>query len=170
MFHLTDNEKIVMKVRKHWFVFFAEGVVVAVMMLFPFLLYLFLPIHGPYFPLFMFFASLWLLICWLSLFIMWTHNYLDIFIITNRRIIDIEQRTLFSRHIASLHLEQLEDVSVEVNGFMATIFGYGDITVQTAGEAREIFISSIPDPERVREVISEQYEKSVREISIAQRT
>ncbi len=160
MFHTTNDEQIILKVRKHWFIFFVEGVVMFFVMIIPLIIYLFLPVEGAYFPLFIFFASLWLLFSWLILFMMWTHNYLDMLVVTNKRVIDVEQRTLFSRHTSSIHLEQMEDVTVETHGVFATMMGYGDIYIQSAGEAREISIKSIPNPEEVRKLIADLYEKA----------
>lgn len=139
-------------------------------MIIPLVVYIFLPNLGRYFPLFMFFASLWLLFSWLVLFMMWTHNYLDMLIVTNKRVIDIEQRALFSRHTSSLHFEQMEDITVETKGVIATMLGYGDIFIQTAGEAREISIRAIPNPEEVRRVISSLYQQAVDNTPIAQKT
>lgn len=170
MFKTVEGEEIILKVRKHWFVFAAEGIIMFLVMMIPLITYAFLPDLGAYFPLFMFFASLWLLFSWLALFMMWTHNYLDMLVITNKRIVDIEQRTLFSRHTATLHFEQMEDMTVETRGVLATMFGFGDLYIQTAGESREISIKAIPHPEEVRKIISSLYQHAVDNTPIAQKT
>jgi hypothetical protein len=42
---------------------------------------------------------------------------------------------------------------------LATIFNYGDVVVETAGEAPNIIFESIPYPEKVVETIRELTEK-----------
>lgn len=65
--------------------------------------------------------------------------YLDVYIITNERIVNIEQNGFFKREISELHLHQIQDVSAKVNGFLPTIMHYGDVFIQTAAE-RENFV------------------------------
>ena len=82
--------------------------------------------------------------------IKWINEEFDIFILTTDRLIDITQVTFFKRMVTSTPLEQIQDVTGIVSGFVATILHYGDLTVQTAaGDASDFFIDRIPDPEGV---------------------
>jgi uncharacterized membrane protein YdbT with pleckstrin-like domain len=81
--------------------------------------------------------------------------YLDINIVTNQRIIDIEQEGLFSRTIAELNLTRVQDVESVVKGIFATMFNYGTVIIQTAGEERNFIFKKIPDPHSVRHHILE---------------
>lgn len=65
--------------------------------------------------------------------------YQDIIIVTDRRLVDIDQERLFVRNTAVLDLKEVQDVSTRQSGFFATLFGYGEIIIQTAGN-RENFL------------------------------
>ena len=102
-------------------------------------------------PVIAFFYFLWLLVLWIILFRMWTTFYLDIWIITDHRVIDIDQRGLFSRDVATTWLEKLQDVEVETTGIFQTIFDYGTIKIYTAGENPNIIITNASHPGEARE-------------------
>lgn len=82
-----------------------------------------------------------------------TDYYLDTWIITTERIINIEQHGLFSRIISTLHLNQVQDVTAETHGFFATILTYGDVYIQTAGTRERFNFKGINDPEEVKTMI-----------------
>ena len=77
--------------------------------------------------------------------------YLDLWIVTNDRIIDIEQQGIFSRVITELDLFQLQDVTTEIRGFLPTIFHFGEIKVKTASGNEDIVFHEVPYPNKVRE-------------------
>ena len=55
--------------------------------------------------------------------------------------------------MATLELEKIQDISLEVNGFIDTMFGFGTIRVQTAGETREFFLKHAYHPEDAKQAI-----------------
>lgn len=77
--------------------------------------------------------------------------YLDEWVVTNDRVVDVEQRGLFARTISELDLFRIQDVTAEVNGIFATFFNYGDVHVQTASQNGDIIFRAIPEPNRIRE-------------------
>ena len=151
MILLSPDEKIVLVVHKHWFVFLSHGLIIALFVILPFLAYPFLN----NFLLFIFFSSLWLLLCWCAFFVVWTNNYLDMLIVTNRRLIDIDQISLFHRQSSSFPLDKIQNITVEINGMLATSLHFGNIHIETAGETRSLRINTIADPENIRKIISE---------------
>jgi membrane protein YdbS with pleckstrin-like domain len=131
---------------------------VVLLALFPlilFFIFLALPIHinfeGSLTAFLISIYAFWLLICWIIGFIYWTNFYLDIWIITNKRLIDIEQHSLFKREVSILELNKIQDITSEVKGILATLLNYGNINVQTAGSDKNFFISDIEKPNEVRE-------------------
>lgn len=161
MITLEPNEKIVLVVHKHWFVYLADGFFLIFLVFAPFLANRFFDLpsfiisSGDRFFLFIFFSSLWLLAVWLIFFFIWTYLYLDAWIITDKRVIDIEQIGLFARDISSFRLEKIQDITVEVHGILATTLGYGTIHIQTAGEVRELSLNFVPRPEAVKATIDQ---------------
>jgi len=72
--------------------------------------------------------------------------YLDVYIVTDQRIVDVEQSRFFHRKISELNLRQVQDVNASVNGVIATFLHFGDVYVQTAGEHENFIFRAIPEP------------------------
>jgi len=162
---LEKEEKILLQVHKHWFNFLGTFLLVLVLAVAPPLLLLILrnldlPINfslaGNAISLGLFMYSIWLLLLWIFLFIEWTDYYLDVWYITNKRIIDAEQKGIFHREVSSLYISRIQDVTIEIRGIIPTIFGFGDLHVQTAGEDRAIILKTAAKPEYVKELIMSQ--------------
>ncbi|MFA4941450.1 MAG: PH domain-containing protein [Patescibacteria group bacterium] len=105
------------------------------------------------YPLFILLVSFFYLFLWVFFFFSFIDYYLDVWIITNERIINIEQQGFFARTISEQRLERIQDVTSEVEGFFPTILKYGNVYVQTAGAKERFFFSEIPNPDEVRDTI-----------------
>jgi uncharacterized membrane protein YdbT with pleckstrin-like domain len=116
-------------------------------------------IGNEYRNLFTFGESLATLFVWNFFFILWLDYYLDIWIVTNERIINIEQRGFFTRRISELKLTKVQDVTSEIIGVIPTLLNYGNIYVQTAGEKERFTFCQIPNPNYVKNMIVELQEK-----------
>ena len=167
------NENILLTRRKHWIVLFLELLGNTVVMLTPFVIYFLLDgkeiaINDQMYllemrpALFVFAGSIWLIFFWMRLIHIWTDYYLDVWTITDRRIIDREQRGLFNRQTSVFHIDRIQDVTIETRGILPTLFHFGDIHVQTAGESQQFIMRGIADPKYVREVILAQQDRTVR--------
>ncbi|MFA7654027.1 MAG: PH domain-containing protein [Candidatus Magasanikbacteria bacterium] len=106
-----------------------------------------------YQPLMILFASAYLLSVALFFFSYFVAFYLDVWIITNDRLVDIRQVSLFSRTIAEVDLYQIQDATSEVKGFWASIFNYGNIHLQTAGPVPRFILYNVTNPNHLREKI-----------------
>jgi uncharacterized membrane protein YdbT with pleckstrin-like domain len=154
MIKLEPNEKQILMVRRHWFVLAKPAAFFAVALIFPTIFLsaapsLFPALAAPSFePILNFLLTLYFMGLFLFLFIFWVNYYLDVWIITTHRLIDVEQKSLFSREIAEMRLSRIENVSVNIRGFIQTMLGFGDIVVETAGVSRFI----IKDAPRYYEV------------------
>jgi uncharacterized membrane protein YdbT with pleckstrin-like domain len=153
MVELDKDEHVLLEVRKHWLVVFVEISVLAIIALLPLFFAGFVE-SGIFVPVY----SMMLLVLWVIGFVMWTSYYLDVWIITNKKIIDVEQHGLFSREISFLHIDKIQDVTYEVHGIVATMMNIGDVSVQTAGVAGEFPIKGVPNPEYVQTKIGEALE------------
>jgi len=76
--------------------------------------------------------------------------YLDVWVVTNDRIVDVDQITLFSRTISELDLASIQDVTTDIKGFFPTLFDYGQVIVKTASDNPNIVFQQIPHPNKVR--------------------
>lgn len=79
--------------------------------------------------------------------------YLDIWIVTNDRIIDVYQHGLFSRTISEFDLYRIQDVTTETRGLFASLFNYGNVIIKTASVNTQIIFYNIPNPNEVREAL-----------------
>lgn len=96
-------------------------------------------------------ASIYYLSVYLFFFMHFIDYYLDIWIVTNDRIVDVEQFGLFSRTISELDLFRVQDVTTDIHGFFPTIFNYGDVSVKTASPNLDIIFRAVPQPNHVRQ-------------------
>jgi membrane protein YdbS with pleckstrin-like domain len=92
-----------------------------------------------------------------------TDYYLDTWIVTNERIINIEQQGLFSRVTSELHLNEVQDVTSETHGFLETFLTYGDVYIQTAATRERFNFRNVDNPTKVKaEIIRLVQEDKVR--------
>ena len=98
-------------------------------------------------------ASGYLLLVYIFFFFQFVDYYLDMWIVTNDRIIDIEQLGLFNRTISELDLFRIQDVTSEVKGIFATFFDYGNVSIKTASQNLDIVFHDIPHPNIIRKTL-----------------
>ena len=163
MITFNEGEEVVLEARRHWIVVLPIYIIVGLLALAPLVLYgvldalpisLETPGWGP--ALLGFAYSGWLLALWVGGYLVWLDHHLDIWVVTNQRLIDVEQKGIFRREVSSLRLDRIEDITAEVDGALATFLKFGDIKVQTAAEAKEFIISNIAAPQAVVDAISGQ--------------
>ncbi len=157
-----EGERVVGVVRHHWWVLFTQVVLLIIFFLVPFFLipivFLFAAQSGgtPAIPggVVLFFAALWSLVIWNLLFARWTDYYYDIWIITNWRIIDIDQNGFFRRSVATLFtLDHIEDIETQTSGIIGSLLNFGHVQVETAAAEREFNIDDVPNPSGVEQMI-----------------
>lgn len=167
--HFETNEEILYTARKHWFIFVSETVFIYILALVPavllvvpevFRLFLFdaLRFTGSGVALFLLFWSVWLLLLWVILAMFWTDYYLDVWYVTNYRIIDVEQRGLFNRSLSSFRFDQIQDVTVDVSGLLATFVDFGTIKIRTASEETFKF-KDVSHPNFLKETIMSEHHR-----------
>lgn len=155
-----ENEKIILFTRRHWVVFFGQLIsaliVGAVMAGCLFAAYYYLPYfqdHPAETELLWAVGMIVALMIWLTIYIAWVDYYLDVWIVTNERIVEIKQNTLFNRQISELELDKIQDINAKVVGMWGTFLGYGTILVQTAGAMEMFEFLRIPRPYDVQKAV-----------------
>lgn len=80
---------------------------------------------------------------------------LDTIIITSKRVIHIEWRSLFKREQFEVELEEIQDVITIEKGLLSKlkIFDYGLLAIETAASKTSINFKYCPDPESVKHLI-----------------
>lgn len=176
--NLEADEKVLKIVRRHWFIIVSELIGVVATAFAPLLILgIALSVADvttllPYHPEHLvsgasFFIAVWFLLSLLTGFMIWTHFYLDLWIITDRRIIAVEQVHFFNRNVAIFRLERLQDIEFIVKGIVPTFLNFGILSAQTAGHNEHNFRSSgMPDPRGLQSVIQNAMDARLRTLHI----
>lgn len=80
----------------------------------------------------------------------WSMNVLAI---TNQRVIDMNQHGVFQRTVAETTYDKIQDVRYTVHGVWQTMFQFGSIVIQTAGNSTTLELNNIKNPFEVQQHI-----------------
>jgi len=149
----SEDEKIILVVRQHWYVNL-RWVSTAVLMALAPLLLNFLPVFDfvpiKYQPVGLFF---WYLLIFAIAFEGFLNWWFNVFIVTEERVVDIDFVNLMNSKVSDAQLDKIQDVSYEVKGMAATFLNFGTLIIQTAGEIPELEIHNAPNPDMVAKVL-----------------
>lgn len=90
---------------------------------------------------------------WTSLFFAWTKHYFDVWFLTNKQILAVNQKEILEREELSIELSKIQDVFFERSGFLGTVLGYGTLRVQSAGTEQELVMTHVAHVESVAQQI-----------------
>lgn len=162
---LEPNEKVVYFLRRHWIIFFGDMLTIAFLAVVPFGCFFLIDRIWPTMlvgalsrPILILLVSAYYLMIWLFFINTFVDYYLDAWAITSDRVVNVEQHGLFNRTISELDLTRVQDVTSEVKGVLPSIFNYGDILIQTAGEAERFDFEQVHRPHDIRKHILELVE------------
>lgn len=160
-----SGEEILLVLHRHWFDILSQFITIFLMTLLLFGSYIFAPLFYPGLAdasnhnLFIFLENLFFIMIWILFFLIWIDYYFDVWIVTDQRIVNIEQRGLFSRAVSELELDKVQDITSDVKGVIPTFLNYGDLYVQTAAEMERFIFHNIPDPYSVKDMIMKLQKK-----------
>ncbi|MEY2985851.1 MAG: hypothetical protein RJB24_80 [Candidatus Parcubacteria bacterium] len=101
-----------------------------------------------------FIITLIILFILFTAFLTWTHYYLDSYIVTNQRVLTIDQIDFFHRKVSEADIGNVQDIEVVAKGFFASILHFGDVRIQTAGaDQKTLFFDNIPYPYKAKDII-----------------
>lgn len=85
-------------------------------------------------------------------------------IVTDDSITQITQESLLSRRVSQLSMENLEDVTIDQRGLLQTMFDYGTLRAETAGEKSKFVFAYCPNPKKMARAILEVHENFIHQI------
>ncbi len=91
--------------------------------------------------------------------------YFNSFIITDKRIIDWDQRGLFHREISETDYSKVQDITYKIKGFWPTILNFGILQIQTAGGSVLLELSYVKNPSKIQSLlidIKRNYDQSAK--------
>ncbi len=158
---LSEGEEVVAVIRRHWFhlaiVGFIDIMIFVTVLISVGAANIFLANAGlgtqQIFSLSVFILALVALLLWMHFFSSWSDHWLDAWVITNTRIIDIEQHGFFVRQVSSFPIDRIQDVTFNISGIIAMWLHFGDIRLQTASISDDLIMKQVPFPEDVKEHI-----------------
>lgn len=166
-----ESEELIKVVRKHWFIIAIELVGITLLAAIPLVALLLIytteiesaiDLNVHLLPV-MFGTLCWLIICCMMAVMAWTHYYLDLWIITDRRIIVIEQIHFFNRKVGSFRLERMQDIKVKITGILPTLLNFGTLRAQTASAAESNFINrGLPKPRELQSLIQKAMDERLK--------
>ena len=169
-----EKDQMVISTRRHLASTFTTMFVVLLMLILPIALLVALKttnpevISGFFINFLVVFGSIYYLVIVTFAFVSWINYYYDIFVVTQDEIIDIDQNGLFDRHITEISMLRVQDVAAQIKGFFPTIFNYGNVIAESAGENTKTYIiDNIPNPldvaNKIMELHNEHIAQGVRE-------
>lgn len=81
--------------------------------------------------------------------------YFNVFIVTSKKIVDVDFHGVLYKNISVAPIKSIEDVTSNISGTFGVIFNIGSVYVQTAAEQREFEFVGAADPMRVRDLIDD---------------
>jgi membrane protein YdbS with pleckstrin-like domain len=162
---MRPGEKLIMKLHRHWIVFafkmgYILGLIVTTIIIFIMKAHL-IVLFGT--AIFWWSVSLYWMFFLTFILVSWINDELDLFLITDQRIIWIEQVSALSRRVSECGLNRVQEVNAEVTGILQTVFHYGQVHIHTASENSDMIVGFAPNPvengNRINTIIN-QYRSS----------
>ncbi len=81
--------------------------------------------------------------------------FFNVYIITNKRIVDMDFNNILHKKISEAPLRNIEDITYDTKGSLQTIFDYGNVHIQTAAETREFEFENVAKPGKIQDILSD---------------
>jgi hypothetical protein len=139
--NLKAWEEVLMVIKRHWIVYI-------ILVLYCFV-WLIISLSLFYMLGFSLFSNLLNIIFWLFflifLYIEWLNHELDMYVITNNRVIGIDQISFLNRTISECNLWQVQEVNSKTSWLFANILNYWTLSIQTAWNKTTLKMDFCPD-------------------------
>ncbi len=97
----------------------------------------------------------------LRAFMLWDANA---FIVTSMRIVNVEQKKIFTRIVTEALQSTIQDISWTQMGMVETVFHIGSISIQTAGLSTRLIAKKISHPEKIQDILNDWRHGKVQDI------
>jgi len=149
------GEEVVLLLRRHWITnlpWFLEAIL---MILGPLALkfispFTFLPLRFQLVA-----VIIWYLLVIGFVFEKFLSWYFNVYIVTNKRVVDLDFYNIIYYNQAQADLNQITDMNITVSGVVRLLFNFGDLVIETAAEAPNLEFSAVPNPRKVMEIIEQ---------------
>ena len=150
-----EDEEIIIVGRRHWFTN-VPWIITTIFLMFIPLILTFIPLSSIISPRYHSISILFLyLIIFAFSFEKFLSWYFNVYIITTRRVVDIDFNKLLVKKYSDAEISMIQDVTSAVIGVFPTVFNYGNVLIQTASEVNEIIFEGVPNPEKIIKILQE---------------
>lgn len=101
------------------------------------------------------FIAFYYLIVFAYLFINFISWFYNIGLITTKRVVDVDFSDLVYHNVAATKLNLIQDVDYTQVGVLPSLFNYGDVFVQTAGDKPNFDFLAVPNPSKAAHIIED---------------
>ena len=81
----------------------------------------------------------------LFIYINWMRYELDLYIVTTKRIIWLEEVSFLNRHLSECSLDKVQEVNAKTTGLLSNLLNYWEVTIHTASEASDFNMPLMPE-------------------------
>lgn len=159
-----DDETVLLFLRQHFVVNVPWIILTIVLIVAP--IFLFPPLGRAISPVVLpvgyvvIFVLGWYLVAFGFAFASFFKWFFNIYIVTNERIVDIDFIHLLYKQFSEARLVNIQDITYKTGGIIETMFNFGHVLIQTAGETPNFDFGSVPNPEQIVKIISEAAEEA----------
>lgn len=146
--NLRPQEKILLVIRRHWIAFVYLGVyALAFLISSIFLIYLHTTTLASVVPGDIFWVVMVAYAMFFSIFlyVQWLNSELDMFIITNERVIGLDQISFLDRAVSECSLDRVQEINPQTKGLLSNMLNFGRLTIHTASEFSHFDMELAPD-------------------------
>ena len=143
-----EGEIVSLVISKHWIIYLRMLKQLLVFAMVPFVGMLLFTVDTPANTKYVvyLFCLIYLSYFFLIVFVRWLDEMLDILIVTNQRLISIEQVNLFQNTASETNLTMIQDVKGRKQGILGGLLHFGSLEIQTAAEKIEFHIKDVAHP------------------------
>jgi len=156
--NMRKGEVIKLVIKRHWIIYVMLGVYAFLWTIIVIAIYLLLWFTA----LSNLLNILFLLVFSLFMYVSWLDHELDMYIITNNRIVWVDQTSFLDRTVSECNLWQVQEVNSTTKGFFANMLNYGTLLVHTAGNNTTMQMGFSPNAmQQARKILNivDAYEK-----------
>ena len=139
--NLREWEKVLTVIKRHWIVYIILWIFFLFWLCISTILYAILWAT--------LFVNILNIVFWLFfsifLYIEWLNHELDMYVVTNNRVIWIDQVSFLNRTVSECNLWQVQEVNSKTKWLLANIFNYWTLSIQTAWNKTTLKMDFSPD-------------------------
>ena len=158
---LRKDEHLELVIRRHWIVILFTKMYLIILAVITWGLMFLYGTGIPHVYIHLIIISIWMYGLVFA-FIRWINDELDIFIITNQRIIGLIQEGFLSRKSVQASIRHVQEVNAQTQWLLGSMLHFGPLYIQTASETTDLIMPTAANTMKASRHISNMVEKAQR--------